>query len=295
MDSVTDVLVRTQDIPETPFDAKLYYDGIEITLKFSILIENNELILIKNNHPEVENNNCFNTQYKLVGKSKAEIIKNKVDIDNPVENIKNIPSRKENNNDVFVSYRHNDKIYIVEPVYRFTYKLQPKNSSKKYSCVERNEYEKIPENLPQTKISGKIKKRNKSIYMHSTNLFKKIFGINELKLNLEFNNNVVSYDKYELENTEYKRELNTKYNVAHVDIEYNTFVINTTYNDEEIKFEFKLTKLGTLPDWIDERIDSSMILSIIDSDDKLIAQIEPVDKASMWTDTSHKYELVNIE
>lgn len=309
MNQVEEVLFKTQDIPSIPFDGTLYYKGIKINFNVLGKVQNDSTILYSNeynrNHPnekdEFENARDFGIVKVNYSQDKEDMIES-VDIENPVTDITNIPSRKNCNSENYIAYKYNNEIYIVEPFYQFVYAVKPENSPSKYDCIEKNEYEDIPDSVPQSKIEGSFKNgSNNAVIMESSTLIGKVFNLGGLTIPLEFTDVVDSYyDKYELVNNNHgiepTKNNTVDYSPATVSINKDVFVIKSEFNDTEIYFNIPLENTGALPEWVNERIDVSMLLSLIDSDKVLMANIEKTDKpTSRWSSNSDKYELKSLD
>lgn len=296
MNSVTSVLVKTQEMPDTPFNSTLEYYGIEIKLKVLGVFKDGHLC-------SCENYDIWNedTKFNPVNKSNREsvrsVIEDRVHIDKPVDDVKNVATRKENNEDVFIAYRYDDGYtYIVEPVFHFAYKINPNESSTMFYCIEVNEYEELPESTPKSKINGEIRNESGDIYIEASNILQKLFGLNKFELELELKDDIAYYDRYELMNTNVENDVDlSDYSPAYVDVTDEKFVIETEYEDENIEFEIPLTEFGTLPNWVDNRLDINMLLTVHDSNETLLAQIKPSSSNGRWVSKNGEYELVNIE
>lgn len=304
MKDVTDVLLKTQDIPSFPFNGVMSYEGIHVNVYVAGKVESGSIDFNVDEKwdifdAEFMQNERFSNK-RHTNNQQQEKIENTVNIQQPVNTITNVPSRQDKIDIDSVAYEYNSEVYIIKPVFRFVYTVKPEGSSDVYYCFELNKYRSLPDSTPKPRIKGEFNiKDNDVVVMESKNRFLSLFNINNLRLELDFINNINYYDRYELigsgENSLDINKDKSEYNKASVDIVNDKFVVETEYDSEKVVFNIGLTSVGTLPDWVEKRLDVSMLISVIDSKDTLMAQIEPTEKNSNWNSENNQYELISLE
>jgi len=307
MNQVEEVLVKTQDIPSIPFDGMLHYEGIKIGFDvYGKKVQQDTMLYSKVYSPMPHENDEFESIGNIgnvkvnFSEEKIESIEENINIKNPVKDIKKVPARKEYNSGDYVAYEYNGETYAIEPYYQFVYKAKPKGSQSKYYCIEKNKYEDIPESVPQSKIKGSFEHGPKdSIIMKSSTMVGKLFNLNQLEIRLEFVDMTSYYDRYELINNEHgiepKEDKKTEYSPATVTVDNNNFIIESKFDNKEVTFNIPLEPTGTPPNWVNDRLNIAMLLSTVDSDKVLMANIKKTDESSNWSSDSKEYELQSLD
>jgi len=314
MDSVKDVLIKTQDIPNKSFDGVLKYKGINVMLnvvgkveqkgiKTTIYKETDGCEIFDEDDEFTAHSGYFND--KTINPNKydswQDYISDKVSIENPVDDITKANSRKEQNGDEIIAFQYANKVYIVVPLYRFVYSIQPDNANAEYQCVESKLYNSVPDSVPKTRISGHFNMKKDIIEFEYKGFLNILFSYNTLQLDLEFTDSVSYYDRYELieynenPNPNPKQNTSEEYNAANLSLHKNHFIISTSFNDESITFSISLTAMGRLPERATERLDERRMISVLDSENTLIARIKANEDCSKWSSNNGKYELVDLE
>jgi hypothetical protein len=127
----------------------------------------------------------------------------------------------------------------------------------------------------------------------------KLFNLNQLEIRLEFVDMTSYYDRYELINNEHgiepKEDEKTEYSPATVTVDNNNFIIESKFDNKEVTFNIPLEPTGTLPNWVNDRLNIAMLLSTVDSDKVLMANIKKTDESSNWSSDSKEYELQSLD
>lgn len=300
MNEVTDVLMKSQDIPSLPFKGELRYEGITFYFRVLGTYYNDKYHSVSDMDKIFEESSKFDATKLYTDKTVEEKVGNSINPENPVEDITKIPTRNDITDGDYVAYLYDNNIYIIEPFYKFIYSVKINGITSDYYCVEQNTYRDVPESTPQPNMSVVFTDdKTGLVKVKSSNILNKVFGITNLEFKVKFNEKFEYYDRYELINNvsslSSKQNNNTDYSPASVNVSDNKFIIDTKYNNENITFEIPLTNVGTLPEWATEKLDIKMLLSVIDSDDTLMAHIKPTEQKSKWKAKDKNYTIVKLE
>jgi len=302
MNKVEDVLMKSNDIPALPFEGILEYKGISFHLDVLGTYMNNKYYSLSDKDYILNESTKFDAKKVYTDKHIDEVIGDNIHPNIPVTDIRQIPARQKETG-CEIPYEYNSTTYIVNPKYRFIYTVELNNNTKQsYYCIETNKYKELPKQKPKHKLKGIFKEKSSEyniISFKSTNIFSKIFKTSMPEFDLKFDEKLSYYNLYELENNvcdiSIDSSIDIDYSSVDIKIEENKFVIYSKYNQDDVKFKINLTSINTLPEWTKERIDSSILLSLVDSDKNLIAKIKKSNIPSKWTSEDDKYELIKIE
>lgn len=286
--STTDVLVRSREIPELPFNGKLQYEGVQIIT--SIIAKHNDL------DEDIDEDNLPHINGVKVEKSSTAIV-NQDNIVYTQETATTVSELIRTNSDTpddkdYILYQHKDEQYIIELGFKYVFKVKPDNTSISITARSNTEFTVIPETPNLQNLTGEFLDHESDRFRNDHGLidFKKTTTILELfssdySTTLEVTDIENTYDVYELKQNktvelENKHEEVGEYCQATTSVHNEDFVIKCDSDGGPVTFRIPLTKFDTLPKWSDDRLDIDHLITNNESNDDILVEIENADATS---------------
>lgn len=299
----TDVLVRSKGMPETPFDASLKYQGIEVVVN---VIENLDLMSddlgLDVLRDELEAEVSDLSQLVL-----DERFLMSDEVANSTSELISVWSKAVGTEErIYVLYESDSgSRYAVRLGFRFVYELVPVNGWTKILCREVNEYKDIPDSTPTSKMEGEMDTGNDSslLFTESGSIWSRI-AHNNIEIELERTDTSKSslYDLYQLTEEKHvekhKEGQVSEYCSGEVSVNEDEYIIECQSEDGSIFFRIPLTSFGTLPDWFENRIDIDELLNKMnDNDTSVVFEIKSPSNSTddRWISEIGDKELLGIE
>lgn len=300
--SVEEVLTKTNEMPEIPFDGTLQFQGVEITLEvlgsidganIQVIEEDSqsacrdlESLPVKVEFPDPMEYTFVDPHSGIADKTVDNLREEIENLNKPLSSVTQIGSfvnslTPPKRSSSFIVFQPNTVQYLVRPQFQLVYQFSPDGSNQKYDCVELNRYSDIPSE-PAMEMSGSFTDESKDGFEFTPHL---LFGFFQASSSITLRERSVAgvFDYYEL-----TQPVANDPEPATTSVEYSacTFTLDDRKNSLTIQtengptFHLSLTSMGTLPDWVEERVNVGHVLTAIDTDESLIAEVDTADQQS---------------
>jgi hypothetical protein len=197
--------------------------------------------------------------------------------------------------------------YVVALDFRFVYEMDLDECSTTFLCREMNSYIKLPKSTPDNRLTGKFSDLSEGKYTEDKNLIKfekspKLLGLfgSSLEINLEMVELDNIHSLYELKG-EKNIEISNgnevgEYCSAEVSVSNGDYIFKCDHPDGLVTFRFELTKFGTLPDWVEERVNINTLINHLDRDESIIVEVRDAKESteSKWISELQDKEIIGV-
>lgn len=315
----SEVILRTRSLTDPPYPAKIYYKGLEIGLTVIGKYDSAEDKYRGPNTIEATDSLIATTDISTRTSSSRKMFDNHKKLTGPVEEdmerckqkgiAESVPETvtdpTEESEPVVFSYSNNE--YLVIPMFNFIYTLE--------FIQEDIQFTGILETTMDAPVSPPEKQSAKGVLTEVPNdetytsdpmlkfefdqsIIQSFFMKSEPEMTFIIGDPTNTYSINELLGTEMSQTDTQQFVPCRLNTTDTHLIIETKNSVQpEAVWKFKLSTFGTLPDFIEDRIDLDHLLVALDTEDTIMATLTPAttETLSEWRSTDNNWELEALQ
>ncbi len=297
-DEVMEVLARSQDSPSYPFTGTLEYTGISVSLRAVREYKGSQISTL---NPEI-----IDTAPEYIKQDYDRIIQDDLvyteKLANSLLEVCSLFDQLDSSEYEYVLLEYHKRLLVVQPEYRLIFTIYPNESNQEFYGIIDSIPNTIPDSPPKIhSVKGEFEKDGSTIKFTESSWISRLLNRSEIELmNLTISSphNVYDIPTLQSEPVLVSQSENTaEYCSVDMFISNNDCVLKCDHSEGPVTFRIPLTDFNALPEWSDERLDTSDILLKMDEEQNLLAKIQDATEStpSEWVSEFGDKELITLE
>lgn len=315
----SEVILRTRSLTDPPYPAKIYYKGLEVGLTVIGKYNSAEDNYRGSNNIEATEGLIATPEISTRTLSSRSTFKDHDQLTGPIEEdmerckqkgvAESVPETVTDPTDdaepVIFTYSNDE--YLVVPMFNFIYTLEFIEEDIQLTGTLETTME-APVSPPEKQTAKGVLTELSNEETYSSNpmvnftfdqsIIQSFFVNSEPEMNFIIGDPANTYSINELLGTEMSQTDSQQFVPCTFNTTDDRLIIETKENVQpDAVWTFNLSTFGTLPDFIENRLDLDHLLVALDTDDTIMATLTPAttDTLSEWRSTNNNWELDSLQ